>query len=146
MADFSVAIFFDRSVTRDRLVERISALPELKREDQHNYWSGVVHLIFHGTGVERISSVLRERFGFHAGEFCLEVGVYSYGSEPGHRMNQVILAILGGGEDAVGVFDFCDVAFTQLGGVLTMDNSEAVFGDDDRADFRPCAEAALGRL
>jgi len=72
------------------LAARISALPELKREDQDNYWSGAVHLIFHDNGVERISPLLRQRFGLNAGDFCLEVGVYSYASEPGHRMNKVV--------------------------------------------------------
>ena len=98
------------------------ALPDWKLEDQNNYWSGVVHLVFHDNGVERISPLLRERFGLNSGD------------------------LLAGCEDFVGMFDLCDVAFTQLGGVLTVDESDAAFGDEDRADFHPCARASLGRI
>ena len=142
MADFSLGLYFEKSVTRADLVTRISALPELVVEDVDNYWSGPVHLVFHDGGLARIQSRL-------ASDFCLEVGVHSYARESSRRMNEVLVSLLAGGQDAIGVFDFNDIAFTQSAGQLTLDSSDAVFADEDRADFRqarPCAEAPLGRL
>lgn len=137
-----MVLYFDKSVSRAELVERISALPELVVEDSENYWSGPVHLVFHELGREKVQSLV-------SADVCLDVGVYSFQQEPGRKMVDVILSLLAPGQDVVAVCDFSDVAFIQRGGELTLDSSDAVWGDEDRARFqarRPCALAVLGRL
>ena len=142
MAEFSVELYFDKSVTRAELATRISALPELKVESEKSYWSGPVHMVFHELGVERVRGRLDT-------DFCVDVGVYSYKEEPGQKMIEVLLALLAPGDDALAVCDFSDIALSQRGGQLTIDSSDAVFGDHDRAYFqerRACQFAPLGRM
>lgn len=105
-----MVLYFEKSLTRAELVERISAFPELVVEDSENYWSGPVHLVFHELGREKVQSLL-------SADQCLDVGVYSFQEEPGQKMIDVILSLLAPGEDVVAVCDFSEVALLQRGGV-----------------------------
>ncbi len=145
MADFSLGLYFENSVTRADLAASISVLPEFKQEDSQNYWSGPVHLIFHNNGQQRVSAAIQERFGLTTAEFCLEVGVHSYKEEPARRMSEVLVELLSD-HDVVGICDFHDVALVQLGGELTLDSGGAVFGDDDRTFLSQLLTCKLGPL
>jgi len=125
MSSFSVCLYFSKSVGREEMRRRITALPECRPdpEEPGMYWAGQVHISLGDVGQEYKVTEIRHTVGLEVGDFYVNLTVFGGDEEGFFEKWDRALDLLAYGEDAVAIRESAFVMLVQKNGKLTLDSS-----------------------